>query len=878
MSLKNWTHSEGVDHQIEQEILDSDLEMDEVSRKKPRVGVTFEVDEKTPIKNSYLVSADYDPGKATVYLKFYDPKTNSIHLWFDKTDHHPYCFAKESVGKLRRHPAIKGNKYVVDLKSEVKRDPLSDGDIEVTKIVTTDPLAVGGTSFSLRSKMRVWEADIKYYANYIFDQGLQVGRPYDVVGNEIKPIRVKIDERVRKLASALLEEAPEGEREEIEEWVEILSAEVPKYRRVAFDLEIYTEEEDRLPLASQARDPIVAASFRGSDGLKVVLLYNISGEISRGDFADEEFEVEVFDDERSLIERAIKILMDYPFIVTFNGDNFDIPYLYHRALNLGIPREKIPIQVGKRDARAIWGVHIDLYRFFFNKSVKVYAFRNRYGDISLNEIALSLLGIGKIKLEEHISKLSAKDLAKYSFRDSEITYRLTSFNSDLVMRLITMLGRISNMTLDDVCRLAVSNWIKNRMICMHRKLGCLIPLKEEIKGKGERRYTEPVTRGKKYIGAVVVEPKPGVHFNVYVVDYASLYPSIMGEYNISYETVNCTHEECRGNVVPGTGHWVCTKRKGMASRLVGIIRDLRVRVFKKLAKSRGLSPEAREFYDVVQNALKVILNASYGVFGAEEFPFYYLPAAESVTMYGRNIITETLDFCKESGINVLYGDTDSLFLLKPDRKEMETLITWGKKNFHLDLEVDKIYRYIAFSLRKKNYFGILEDGVVDVKGLVGKKRNTPELIKRAFYQALEALRSVRSPEEFEEARERVREIVSETEEKIRRREVTLEDLAISTTLTKRLKAYVKTTPQHVKAAKLLQTVRGREVIPGETIRYVKTTTKPGVKPLEGTSMREVDVGKYVELLRSTFEQLLDVMGVKLGKEVRAGYGRLEDFM
>ncbi len=799
-------------------------------------------------------------------------------MWFDKVNHHPYCYSKEKIGDLRRHPAVKGNAYILNLKKETKKDLVEDKRINVTKIIATDPLAVGGTSFSLRSKMLVWEADIKYYANYIFDLGLQVGRPYDAVAETIRPVKVRIDERVKKLASTLLEEAPEVEKKEIKEWVEILAANVPKYKRVAFDLEIYTEEEYRLPLASQAGDPIISASFMGSDGLKKVLLFNQNGEVREQDFVDEEFEVEIFDDERRLIERAVKILMAYPFVITFNGDIFDIPYLYRRAINLGIPRDRIPIQVGKRDSRIVWGVHIDLYRFFFNKSIKIYAFRNRYEYISLNDIAESLLGIGKIKLEEHISKVGPKKLVEYSFRDSELTYRLTSFNNDLVMRLITVLGRVSNMTLDDVCRLAVSNWIKNRVICMHRRLGCLVPLKEEIKGKGEKRYSEPVTRGKKYIGAVVVQPKPGVFFDVYVLDFASLYPSIMSEYNISYETINCPHDECRENTVTGTGHWMCRKRSGLASRLVGMIRDVRVDIFKKLSRGEDLDPEAQEFYDVIQNALKVILNASYGVFGSGEFPFYYLPAAESVTMVGRKVITDTINFCKQLGIEVLYGDTDSLFLLKPDKEEMVKLIEWVKKSFYLDLEVDKIYRYIAFSSRKKNYFGILEDGIVDVKGLVGKKRNTPELIKRAFYQALEAMKTVKSMEEFEESKEKVREIVFETEKKIRRREISLEDLAISTTLTKRLKAYTKTTPQHVKAAKLLQTIRGREVSAGETIRYVKTKTKPGVKPLEGTSIKEIDVTKYIELLRSTFEQLLDAMGVQLGKKAHVGYGRLESFM
>ena len=99
--------------------------------------------------------------------------------------------------------------------------------------------------------------------------------------------------------------------------------------------------------------------------------------------------------------------------------------------------------------------------------------------------------------------------------------------------------------------------------------------------------------------------------------------------------------------------------------IIGSLRDLRVNYYKSLSKKETLTEEQRQQYTVVSQALKVILNASYGVMGAEIFPLYFLPAAEATTAIGRHTILETIKKCESTGIEVLYGDTDSLFIKNP---------------------------------------------------------------------------------------------------------------------------------------------------------------------------------------------------------------------
>ena len=821
-----------------------------------------------------LLSADYDPQNEKVYLKFYDIKRERIVLWYDVTGHRPYAYSKEDPETLRNHPEIiKLAEKIIDLKREKKHDTINDVEIEVTKIIVKDPLVIGGTRSSLREKITLWEADIKYYANYIFDMGFQVGGYYTLDSPESipKPLDIEDPPEIKKYIEKI-------DDPEIKRWIKILSMDIPNYKRVALDIEVYNPP-GIMPQVEDPKYPIFMASLRGSDGLKKVIVHDLRNEIKTDKLRHDDFEIEIVKSEEELIKRILEIIQEYPIVITFNGDKFDLPYIRKRGELLGIPNISALIKLGRNDARVSWGIHIDLYELFKNVSIKTYAFSNAYDIVSLDTVARALLGKGKVSMDKTFQEATMEEILKYSYVDAELTYELTEFNHNLVMRLVTMISRIANMTIDDVCRLSISNWIKNRLIYEHRRHNYLIPLPQEIAGKGGRKHLEPITKGKKYVGAIVIEPVPGIHFNVHVVDFASLYPSIMKEFNISYETVNCPHVRCRENKVPGSTTWICTQRKGLISEFVGAIRDVRVLVFKKLAKEKTLSTEKRRFYEVAQGSLKVFINAMYGVIGAETFPFYYLPAAEAITLLGRYAITTSIEKAREKGLEVIYGDTDSLFIKNPDPQRLKEFMSEIEKNLKLKLEIDKIYRYVVLSNRKKNYFGVLTDGGIDVKGLLGKKSSTPPFIKNIFYEVLEILKGINSYEEFNQAKEKIQDIIVNAEKKLRAGEVPLEELAISVTLSKPLRAYTKTTPQHVKAARKLERVLGIEVQPGTIIRIIKTKDRDGAAPLELVkSIREVDTNKYVELLKSTLEQILEVLDIDLEKlRIDREYRSLDKF-
>jgi DNA polymerase I len=843
---------------------------------------------------SYFISATYDGKTGKALIKLYEPVSGKIYFWYDNTGHKPYCLTNlsplelEKINRLMQHPGF-DHFEIVD-----KIDPLLDKAVKVTKIVAKDPLAIGGrpkgcirdiipedfpavaeTPIS-PEQIKVWESKIKYYQSYIYDNNLLPGMIYEVKNGRLVLKNVEEAEKMVKRIREIFKEATAEELQYIEEWARLLEYPAPKFLYVALDIEVYSPVPTRMPDPREAAYPVVCASLYGSDGQKRVLLLKREGAREGTERLPADVNLEYFDSESKLIKAVFDALWSYPFVITFNGDDFDLRYLAHRALNHGFRREEIPIEVGRRVCLLKYGVHIDLYKFFFNRSIQIYAFNNRYRDVTLDDVGKALIGMEKIKLEKNLGELTYTELAKYCFRDAEITFKLANFEDELVMKLILVLARISSMPMEDVSRQGVSRWIRNFMHREHRKRNMLIPNAEEIIAAKGKAATKAIIKGKKYKGAIVVEPVPGVHFNVSVMDFPSLYPSIIKVWNLGYQSILCKHPECRNNLIPDTPHWVCTKKHALESLLIGSLRDLRVQWYKPKSKDKTLPAEIRSWYNIIQGALKVILNASYGVFGAESFDLYCPPVAEATAAIARHSLTQILKEAEQLRIQVLYGDTDSIFLKNPSKEQIEKLSQWTEQTLKMSLDVDKVYRYAVFSSRKKNYLGVLEDGSVDVKGLTGKKRHIPIFIKKAFDKMKERLALVKTPADFEKAKKDICEIIRDCYMRLKRREwESLNDLAFNVVLGEEPEHYTKTTPQHVRAARILKE-GGMELKAGDLISFVKVTKEPHVKPVELATKNEIDVDKYIAYLHSTFDQVLDALGLDFDEII--GLTKLERFM
>ena len=830
------------------------------------------------LPESYIVGVGYDGEKRQAFLKLYEPNLHRIFLWYDDTGHKPYCLAQDQISALEANQSIVRHMGFERFEQVKKYDALRDEEIQLVRIVAKDPLAIGGRAYgSIRDMIKAWEADIKYVENYIYDRSICPGMPYQVKKGKLVRVDHKLPSDMVHAVEKLLGKESEDYQRLALEWIRLLECPVPEFYRASLDIEVAPDIATRMPDASVAEQPIICVSVADSEGKKQVFLLKRSGVNEDKEKLPKDAEIHYFEKEEGLISSLFVAISSYPIIITFNGDDFDLRYLWNRAQLKAFNRQQIPVEMGRETATTKNGIHIDLYKFFFNRSIQIYAFGQKYRENTLDEIGTALLGVGKIPIEKTVSELSYGELASYCLRDAEVTLSLTEFKEDLVMKLIAALSRISFMSFEDVSRQGVSNWIRSTLYNEHRRRNFLIPRADDIIALKGTTSTEAVIKGKKYKGAIVVEPTPGIHFSVAVLDFASLYPSIIKVWNLGYETIRCPHKDaaCKDNKVPGTPHWVCKKNRALESLLIGSLRDLRVNWYKPRSKDKTLSDDVRSLYNVIQNALKVILNASYGVFGSDRFALYCPPVAEATAAIGRYAITSTIEKAHSTGMTVVYGDTDSIFLGNPSPEQLNELIDWSRSFLKMELEVDKRYRYLVLSSRKKNYLGVFPDGSVDIKGLTGKKRHIPEFLKRVFYEMIEILSKVQSTEEFEEAKTKIKGIVKNCYLMLRDRRFKLEDLAFNVMISKSPNDYTKTTPQHVKAAEILSD-HGTEVRAGDLISFVKVLGESGVKPVQLATVEEVDTGKYIEYLESTFEQVLDALGTDF--QELAGTKKLESFL
>jgi DNA polymerase, archaea type len=873
-------------------------------------------------KKVMLLSAIYSGEDQKVFLKFYDPELKLIYFWKDRTNHKPYCYTKieykekveEIIEKEPKYKAIQNKKI----------DLIIDKEINVIKIIAPDPLSIGGTNNSIREKVTAWEADIKYHENYLYDNALVPGTYYYRKNDDIYQYKYEIDPQIQnklyKLIDNniqnLLDNKIKNSNYYIAQWVDLLNQPIPNMKRIAVDIEVESEE-GRIPHPRDHDKTIIAIGLAGNDGFRKVYILDNDRSNDKKPFISE---AEVVKTEKELILAAFKDIKNYPIILTFNGDDFDLPYLYMRSQDSRIDpikkeiikKEDIPFIVKretfvKRGMQAEpvnikHGIHIDLFRTFQNRSVQIYAFNHKYADYTLNSISEALLNDHKIEFEGDISDIPIHKLAEYCLKDADLTLRLSTFNDNLLIKLLIVISRIAHLPIDDVSRFGVNQWIRGMLYYEHRQNNSLIPRRDELISKGVSSTTA-IIKEKKYRGGLVVEPKLGIHFNVVVVDFASLYPSIIKVHNLSYETVNCSHQSCKSDLkqqIPGTTHWICKEKRGLTSLLIGSLRDLRVRYYKQLSKDKTATLESRQLYEVISQAIKVILNASYGVMGAEIFPLYCLPVADATAAIGRITTTRTIEKCKEIGIEVIYGDTDSLFLKNPSPEKVKSISEWARNQLEVDLEIDKTYRYVVFSDLKKNYLGVIEDGTVDVKGLTGKKSHTPPFIRKAFYRILEILKEVNSEKDFEKAKEKIREIIKSYANNLETGKINPSELSFNVMVNKSPDRYGEKTnnskvqsivdgknidyitykglPQHIKAALLLHQ-SGRKIKAGDIISYVKTKTNDGVKPVELIkNITEVDTEKYLEAMESTFDQLLSALNFNfksiLGKDRQSNLDEL----
>jgi DNA polymerase I len=373
-----------------------------------------------------------------------------------------------------------------------------------------------------------------------------------------------------------------------------------------------------------------------------------------------------------------------------------------------------------------------------------------------------------------------------------------------------------------------------------------------------------------YTGAIVLEPKPGVHENIAVLDFKAMYPNIMIRENVSPDTYvePSEHEPSKEvNIAPEVGHRFRKEPPGFYKEVLSSLIASRDQIKSRLSK---LDPKSQEYrvLNARQKAVKVLTNAAYGYAGWIGARWYVRPVAEAAAAWGRHIILSTIDTAKKSGLQVVYSDTDSIFVNNDVGKTKQLSEKVGREA-GLDIEPDKLYTRLLFTEAKKKYCGLLPDGRLDIVGLEVVRGDWANCAKKVQEAVLEICLRKQAPEE---AAEFVRKYISD----LRQRKVPYRDLVIWKTLTKPAEEYEVRAP-HVEAAKRLRK-EGFELSAGDKIGYVITAGSGKLyeraKPHAFASYDDVDVEYYVNnQVVPAASRILAVFGISEDKLLPAAQAK-----
>ena len=398
----------------------------------------------------------------------------------------------------------------------------------------------------------------------------------------------------------------------------------------------------------------------------------------------------------------------------------------------------------------------------------------------------------------------------------------------LLLDFAMQLATLTSLPLDHVMTAAVGFRVEWFLIKQAQKISELVP----------NRIEQPY---RPYAGGLVLSPKPGLHENIAVLDFKSMYPNIMITYNLSPDTYIAPEEpepESGVYTAPEVGHRFRKEPPGFYKEALTYLINVRGSIRQKM---KPLNPKTVEYHvlDARQKAVKIITNAAYGYAGWVGARWYIKPVAEAASAWGRHIILVASQMAEKAGIQVVYGDTDSLFL-NYDQTKVQKLEEEIKRDLKLDVEIGEVYKRIFFTEAKKRYAGLRQDGSLDIVGLEVIRGDWAEVAKKVQEHVLEIILNEPSPNR---ATDYVRSVIAD----LKHRRVPLHDLIIWKTLTKPPEDYAIKTP-HVEAAKKLKE-KGWRLTSGDKVGYVILTGQgrlySRVKPYVFAKPEEIDVEYYI---------------------------------
>lgn len=554
--------------------------------------------------------------------------------------------------------------------------------------------------------------------------------------------------------------------------------------------------------------------------------------------------------EKDLLEGWKKYFMDLDpdIVVGYNIKGFDIPYILDRGAFLDID-DFSTLGRSKRKVRAkdttmsgnafgsISSTEIEIDGRLIIDMMLVIRREFKLRSYSLNSVSIYFLKEQKEDVPySQMGNLQSGDkdtrrrIASYCLRDTMLTLRLFNHLNTLVNN--TELARVTGVPVEYFFSRGMAVKMLALIYRFAFKEGFVIPA------------IAPFESSVTYEGGFVIEPKRGFYNRpIAVLDFSSLYPSIMISHNLCYTTLLTSEQYSEiGGIRTPTNNYFCSPetKKGLLPRILIDLIESRKKARAELAKEND--PVLKTCLDARQSAIKLCANSIYGFTGASMGKLPCFEISQSVTAFGREMIIFTRKlieetFCRANDCShdavVIYGDTDSVMIdfgeNDPGKvfamgKEVSSFVT---KKFvkPVSLAFEKVY-YPFLLINKKRYAGLLYYGPdtpsrIDTKGIETVRRDNCGLVKNVVETVLEKILHLR---DVEDAKEFVKGVVRD----LYLGKIDLSLLVISKSLTKAGDKY-ESKQAHVELAEKLKK-RDESTAPvlGDRIPYVVINKGRGV--------------------------------------------------
>lgn len=599
-----------------------------------------------------------------------------------------------------------------------------------------------------------------------------------------------------------------------------------------------------LDIETTAQGELYSIALEGCGERQVYML----GPPNKTDAVD--FKLDYCDSRAQLLERLNAWLAthDPDAIIGWNVVQFDLRVLHEHAQRLNVP-----LLLGRGEEAMSWREHGSRNHYFAAAPGRliidgIEALRSAtwsFESFSLENVAQTLLGEGKdistpYQRMDEINRMFAEDkpaLARYNLKDCELVTRI--FEKTELLKFLLERASVTGLPADRSGG-SVAAFTHLYMPLMHRA-GFVAP------NLGDKPpQASP--------GGFVMDSRPGLYESVLVLDYKSLYPSIIRSFLIDPVGLieGLKHPDDRESVEGFRGARFSRTRHCLPSIVARV--------------AEGREAAKREHNAPLSQALKIIMNAFYGVLGSSGCRFFDTRLASSITLRGHQIMRQTRQLVEAQGYEVIYGDTDSTFVWLGRAHSQEdasrigqALVThvndWWREHLSTEFGLQS-----ALELQYETHFtrflmptirGAEEDSKKRYAGLVVRSDGQEEMI----YKGLETVRSDWSPLARQFQQELYRLIFHRQPHQAYIRDYVrrtlggeLDELLVyRKRLRRRLDDYERNVPPHVRAARLADDYndrlgRPRQYQRGGWISYVISVNGP--EPLE-VRQAPIDYDHYV---------------------------------